>query len=55
MGDYSSTWSDGDNGYTGDNDSSSENSSKSRIYENVPPDVQNVPSSAYSENMSEVC
>ncbi|KAM0921840.1 hypothetical protein ACQ4PT_006584 [Festuca glaucescens] len=53
MGDYSSTWSDGDNGYTGDDDFSSKNSSKSRIYENVPPDGQNVPSSAYSENMSE--
>ncbi|KAM0849956.1 hypothetical protein ACQ4PT_053394 [Festuca glaucescens] len=53
MGDYSSTWSDGDNGYTGDDDSSAENSSKSRIYENVPPNGQNVPSSAYSENMSE--
>ncbi|KAM0851583.1 hypothetical protein ACQ4PT_052348 [Festuca glaucescens] len=53
MGDYSSTWSDVDNGYTGNDDSSSENSSKSRIYENVPPDGQNVPSSAYSEDMSE--
>jgi hypothetical protein len=55
MGDYSSTWSDGDDGYTGDDDSTSENSSKSRIYENIPPFGENLPSSASSENMSEVC
>ncbi|KAK1683075.1 hypothetical protein QYE76_043923 [Lolium multiflorum] len=54
MRDSSSTWSDRDDGYTGDDDSTSENSSKSRIYENVPPFGENLPSSAYSENMSEV-
>ena len=53
MGDSSSTWTDNDNGYTGDDDSSSEN--RSRTYENVPPEWLNDPGSAYSESMSEVC
>jgi hypothetical protein len=64
MEDSSSSYNDNDNGYTGDDDSNTENRSICRSYENVTPEDSQVCGhskghkdlgSAYSENMSEVC
>jgi hypothetical protein len=64
MEDSSSSCNDNDNGYRGDDDSSTENGSRSRTYKNVTPEDSQVGGhnkghkdlgSASSENMSEVC
>jgi hypothetical protein len=64
MADSSSSCNDNDNRYTCDDDSSTENRSRSRTYENVTPEDSQVGGhnkgqkdlgSASPENMSEVC